>query len=66
MTEIALSLDRKAQESIRDLMDHYHVKTKAEIISKAIAILTIAAHIERTQGELVARKGMQETKIVVS
>lgn len=66
MTLLALELDHKAQESIHDLMNHYRVKSRAEVVSKAIAVLTIAAHIEKTKGELFARKGEHETKILVT
>lgn len=65
MSELALELDHTAQKSINDLMNHYNVGSKAEIVSKAIAVLKIAAHIESTDGELFARKGSHETKIVV-
>lgn len=65
MTELSLELDQNAQKSLRDLMTHYRVRSRAEIISKAIAVLKIAAHIENTDGELFARKGNHETKIVI-
>lgn len=65
MSELALELDVKAQESIKDLMNHYGVINRAEIFSKAIAVLKIVAHVEKTHGELFARKGNNETKIVV-
>lgn len=65
MTEITLEFDSKASRSMSDLMTHYHIKSKAELISKAIAFLQIAAYIDKTHGELVARKGTHETKIVV-
>lgn len=65
MSELALELDNKAQESINDLMSHYRVGSRAEIVTKAIAVLQIAAHVEKTEGELFARKGNHETKIVV-
>lgn len=65
MTVLTLELDKRASDSLRDLMSHYKVSTKAEIISKAIAILKIACHIDKTDGELLARKGDHETKIIV-
>jgi hypothetical protein len=64
MTELSLELDNRAQKSINDLMSHYRVG-RAEIISKALAVLKIAAHVENTHGELLARKGTSETRIVV-
>jgi len=65
MTELTLQLDKRASESLKELMSHYKVETKAEIISKALAILKIACHVDKTHGELFARKGNHETKIIV-
>jgi hypothetical protein len=63
-TEVSLELDHKASESINELMNHFGVETKAEIFLKAIAVLTMVARIEKTDGELFARKGTDETKII--
>jgi len=65
MTELTLELDPKASESINDLMRYYKVNSRAELISKAIAVLKMAALVSRTDGELIARKGSDETKIIV-
>lgn len=65
MSEIAFELDHQAQKSVKDLMDHYRMRNKAELFSKALAVLKIIAHVEVTNGELFARKGTQETKIIV-
>jgi hypothetical protein len=65
MTELTLELDHRASQSIKDLMSHYRVSSKAEIISKALAVLQIASHVDKTKGELFARKGIHETKIIV-
>ncbi len=65
MSELTLEFDRKAYDSIKELMTHYKVNSKAELISKAIAVLKIAAHVDQTHGELFARKGNHETKIIV-
>ena len=64
MTELNLELDQRASDSLKDLMSHYRVG-RAEIISKALAVLKIASHIDKTQGELFARKGNHETKIII-
>lgn len=65
MSEFIFDLDKKACQSMNDLMDHYHTSNKSEIISKGLAILKVAAHIEKTNGELLARKGNHETKIII-
>jgi hypothetical protein len=65
MTEITFQFDKRATESINDLMKHYKIHNKAALISKAIAVLQIAAHVDKTKGQLFARKGEHETKIVI-
>jgi hypothetical protein len=65
MTELTLQLDSRASEALQALMAHYGLNSKADLISKALAVLTLTAHIDKTEGELVARKGTHETKIVV-
>ncbi len=65
MSELYLELDNQAQKTITDLMRHYKISSRAEIISKALGVLKTAAHIENTKGELFARKGNHETKIIV-
>ncbi len=66
MTELTLELDRKASESLDHLILHYGAKNKAEIISKALTILSIAALIDQTEGELIARKDGRETRLVIN
>ena len=65
MTELTLELDKNANESICNLMNHYQVGTKAELISKAIAFLKIAAYVDSTDGEIIARKGKDERKLII-
>lgn len=65
MTEITLELDREATQSIDELMCHFKVDNRAELISKAIAMLKVAAHVGKTGGSLYARKGNQETKLII-
>ena len=66
MTELILELDRQASQSINDLMKHYRSINAAELISKSLSLLKVAAHLDQTQGELFARKGSHETKIIVN
>lgn len=65
MTELTLQLDRKATQSIKDLMSHYHVKSGADVVKKALAVLQVAAEVDKTHGKLIARKGDRETTIIV-
>lgn len=66
MTELTLELDNNADQCIHELKHHYGLKTKAQVISKAIAMLKIAAYVDSTDGELIARKGAHETKLTIS
>lgn len=63
MSEVTLQFDKKANQEINDLMKHYKIANRAELISKAIWMLKIAAHIGQTDGELIARKDGHECKI---
>lgn len=65
MTIINLQFDNKATKSLNDLMTHYKVQSRAELITKAIAALKIAAMVDQTNGELIARRGKRETKIKI-
>lgn len=65
MSELILELDNKAQESIKELMVHYNIKGRAELVTKALAALRIAFIVDKTDGELFARKGSHETKIII-
>lgn len=65
MPEITLEFDKKAQKSLDNLMSHYRTNSRGAIISKALGILNFAACIDKAGGELFARKGDRETKIIV-
>lgn len=66
MQEITLEYDQKMSSEIKKLMAHYRVNTRAELIAKAIAVLKTAAHIDQSDGELIARKGNFERRIVIT
>ncbi len=65
MSNLTLNLDEKAENSIDKLRKHYGASSKAEVIRKALALLQVAAEVDATNGELVARKDNKETKIIV-
>lgn len=65
MSELTLQLDQKATDTINDLMRHYKSKNKASLISRAIMTLKLCAEIDQTDGELIARKGGKETKLIL-
>lgn len=66
MTELTLEFDRKATQNIKDLMSHYQLNSTADVVKKAIAVLQVAAHVDKTKGQLIARKGANETRIIVT
>lgn len=63
MTELNLELDKKASQTIHELMNYYKINSRAELVSKAISLLNIATYVDKTEGELFARKGTHETRI---
>lgn len=66
MSNLTLNLDEKAEKSVEQLKKHYGASSKAEVIRKALALLQVAAEIEDSKGELIARKGgVGESKIIV-
>jgi len=65
MQDLTLTLDHKMTQSLHELMSHYGVKSKAEIIAKAIVVLKTIAYVNNEDGEIVARKGDKETLIIV-
>jgi hypothetical protein len=65
MFELVLGLDKTANDTICGLMEHYGLNSKAELVSKALSILKVAAYIESTNGELIARKGEHESLLKI-
>jgi len=65
MQELTLELDNKVSQEIDELMNYYNRSNRAEVISQALAVLKIAHYVDKTNGELIARRGDHETKIVV-
>jgi hypothetical protein len=65
MSEITLEFDKKALKSLDNLMTHYRLNNRGDLISKALGMLNIAACIDKTGGQLLARKGDRETKIII-
>lgn len=66
MPEMTLQLDKQASKSIEELMKYYNVGSRAELVSKAISMLKVAAYIGKTDGELIARKNGEETRITMT
>lgn len=65
MTELNLQLDNVAIKNINKLMNYYNINSPAGVISKAISLLNVATYINKTSGELIARKEGKESIIIV-
>lgn len=65
MTELNLEFDKNATKTMTRLMRHYKTNSKAEIIQKALSLLTLAALVDETKGELLARKQGKESTIII-
>lgn len=65
MTELILEFDQTATQNLNELMTHYKVESRADLVKKALAVLKTCSMIEKTEGELIARKGEDETRIIV-
>lgn len=64
MPNLTLNLDEKAEKNINRLKKRYGVSSKAEVIRKALTLLSIVARNEDEKGELLMRKGDKDTKII--
>lgn len=65
MHEVTYRLDQVASDSIDELIRHYNVNDSSQVIKKSLALLQIAAYVEKTEGEMIIRKGNHETKLIV-
>lgn len=65
MGTINLDLDRTAQDTVTKLKHFYGMATNAELITKALWLLKVAAEVEMTNGKLIAKKGTNEGQIIV-
>lgn len=65
MGNLTLNLDKTAEKTIERLKNHYQAGSKAEVIRKALTLLDITREIEETKGQLLARQGDKETRIII-
>jgi hypothetical protein len=65
MSNITLHIDETMEKEIEGLKKHYNASSKAEVFRKSLALLKVASQVEETNGELIARKGDKETKIII-
>lgn len=67
MSEITLSLDRKAEKNIEILKEFYGLDSIAELIRKSLTLLKVAAQVQHQNGKLVAynEDKTKQTEIIV-
>lgn len=66
MYELTLQLDDAAIASIKKLMKHYNITDRADLFKKGLAVLSVAAYVGKTGGEIYARNGDKETKLNIN
>ena len=69
MREIILTVDKDANQTVKDLMGFYNMQSEAEVFGLGIKLAAIAATIENSNGEweLIARNSSgKEKKISMS
>jgi aspartate ammonia-lyase len=60
-----LQLNDSIDDTIRNLMSHFGYKTKEQLIKKALNTLKMINYVAKNNGELIARKGLIETKLII-
>ncbi len=65
MNEVTLRYDNNTETIIQELRNYWGLKDEAEVFAKSLVQLRVATAVDSTQGELIARKGTQETIILL-
>jgi N6-adenosine-specific RNA methylase IME4 len=66
MAVTRFSVDIKTDQTLEKLRRHYQVSTKAEVLRKAIALLSVASRVEQADGTVIIRQqNGQDLKVVV-
>ncbi len=63
MVELTLVYDSNTESIIRRLKEYWKLNDEAEVFKKSLGQLRIATAVDSTNGELIARRGTDETKI---
>jgi hypothetical protein len=64
--ELTIKLDKYADDACLNLMRQYGFKDYAQVLQRSLSLFQVAAFVDSTEGELIARKNGHETKIIVS
>ena len=65
MTELTLRYDNNTKEKIDSLMKYWGYKDESELFKRSLNDLLLITAIDSSHGELIARKGKDETKILL-
>jgi hypothetical protein len=65
MAVTTFNVDKKLDDTLESLKEHYGASSKAEILRKAVALLKVAQESEQADGSLVIRKGDKDVKVLV-
>jgi hypothetical protein len=65
MTEITLRYDHDTESKIKSLMKYWGYKDEAELFVQTLTHFLLMTAVDSTDGELIARKGTHETKILL-
>jgi hypothetical protein len=59
------NFDAKLEQKLEQMKDHYGATSKAEVLRKAIALLSVAMDSEQPDGSLIIRQGDKEVRVLV-
>lgn len=65
MSQVLLKYDSNTENMIEHLKKYWGLKDEAEVFEKSLIQLSIATAVDSSDGELIARKGENETKILL-
>lgn len=65
MTEVRFELDNQTDENVRKLMSQFGCRSKIELFRKAIAWLEVVDYVNSNNGEIIARRGNCDTRLVI-
>ena len=63
MTELKFRIDTNTDNKIKNLMKYWGYKDEAELFKQTLNHFLLMTDIDSVDGELIARKGTEETKI---
>jgi hypothetical protein len=63
--QVTLRYDNNTENIIQELKEYWGLKDEADVFAKSLTQLRVATAIHSTEGELIARRGSQETKILL-